>query len=203
MAIAAEKPKLARPREVLEASIVGWGADLDRANRPGAQKERFNPEGTGAHWHVPERQIPRYPREKSTEHRFLTPVFGTVCPPKGLSGLVRRYAYTFSEGRLSHWLLLVAGDRIDVLESRVMALLRGRPDNPIAEMGLRAEIDRHGLRSRFGKRRADLALLPVDVLLHVGSTIATAAVLYAAATGVKRLIGGRTRARPGLLRLVF
>jgi hypothetical protein len=34
-----------------------------------------------------------WPRERSIEHEFLTPVFGTSTPPRGLSGVVRRYAY--------------------------------------------------------------------------------------------------------------
>jgi hypothetical protein len=43
----------------------------------------------------PDRQAPRGFREKSTEHKFLTTVFGTAQPLKGLSGVIRRYAYTY------------------------------------------------------------------------------------------------------------
>ena len=47
----------------------------------------------------------------------MTPVFGTAQPLHGLSGAIRRLAYArFSEGRLAHWLLLVAGDRVDAWE---------------------------------------------------------------------------------------
>src|SRR4051812_17502844 len=94
-----EKPQLTPPREALERKITGWGADLDPANRPGVPRQRDVTGRTGAHWDFPERQVPRWPREKSTEHQMLTPVFGTACPPKGLSGLIRRYAYTKSEGQ--------------------------------------------------------------------------------------------------------
>jgi hypothetical protein len=32
------------------------------------------------------------------EHKFLTPVFGTSCPPRGVSGALRKLAYRkFSE----------------------------------------------------------------------------------------------------------
>jgi hypothetical protein len=46
-------------------------------------------------------------------------VFGTVQPPRGLSGLVRRAAYRVPEHRASRWMLLVVGDRIDALEHRL------------------------------------------------------------------------------------
>jgi hypothetical protein len=184
----AEKPKLAEDSNALRARIPGWGVDLDPKDRPAVPKENFNPAITGAHWHFPERQPEKWPRERSTEHKFLTPVFGTVCPPRGLSGLIRRYAYTFSEGRLAHWGLLVLGDRIDVLESRITGLLRGRPDNPITEMGLRAELRGHGLRSRLGRRRADLVHLPIDILLFAVPRIVAIA-------GAAKLIG-LLRAKP-------
>lgn len=86
----------------------------DRRSRRGSQ--------TSAHWKFPERQQPRGPREKSKEHKFLTPVFGIAQPLHGLSGAIRRYAYTFSEGRTAQWLLLIAGDRVDVLASRIVAV---------------------------------------------------------------------------------
>lgn len=163
MAYTAEKPPNARSSEELRRTVPGWGVDLDPKDRPAVPKEKFNPQGTGAHWDFPERQQERWPREKTTEHKFLTPVFGTACPPKGLSGVIRRHAYRrYSEGRLSHWLLLVLGDRVDVVESRITGLLRGRPDNPIAEAGLKSEITRHGLRSRRGQHRADLMHQPLD-----------------------------------------
>jgi len=63
--------------------------------------------------------------KRSPEHEVLTPVFGTACLPNGVSGLIRCYASTLSEGRLAQWLLLAGADRVDVLESRVSAALRG------------------------------------------------------------------------------
>jgi hypothetical protein len=194
MPYTAQKPKLVPSRDVLERIIPDWGVDLDPANRPAIPKEHFDPQATGAHWDFPERQVPHYAREKSTEQKSLTPVFGTACPPKGLSGVIRRVAYRFSEGRLSHWLLLVFADRVDVAESTVGAILRGRPDNPITEIGLGAEIKRHGLRSRRGQHRTDLAQLPVDVLYFAARGIALGAV-FAAVGGGLFLAGRRLRAR--------
>jgi len=114
--------------EDLRARIPGWGVDLDPADRPSYPKLRLQPDLTGAHWRFPERQPERSPRERSIEHRFLTPVFGTAQPAHGLSGRVRRLAYArWSEARNAHWLALIVADRIDVHESAVNALLHGRP----------------------------------------------------------------------------
>lgn len=201
MAYTAAKPRIAPSRSVLESTIVGWGVDLDPKNRPAVPKENFNPGGTGAHWDFPERQVPRYPRERSTEHKFLTPVFGTACPPKGLSGIIRRFAYELSEGRLAHWNLLVLADRIDVIESQLSALLRLRPDNYFREMGLGAEVKRHGLRSRVGQRRADMRHVPIDILLFTGSAIAKIALVAAVGYGVAKILPLPRRKR-GLRRLL-
>ena len=184
MAYTAEKPRLAPPSEELRRTIHGWGVDLDPKDRPAVPKERFDPAGTGAHWDFPERQPERWPRERSSEHKFLTPVFGTACPPKGLSGAIRRYAYRYSEGRLAHWLLLVLGDRVDVLESRVTGALRGHPDNPITEAGLQSELKRGGLRSRIGQHRADLMHQPLDLLVTAGPWLLVGAIAYMAGRSV-------------------
>ncbi len=200
MPYTAEKPNIAPTRQVLESTIVGWGVDLDPKNRPGVPKENFNPGGTGAHWDFPERQIPRYARELSTEHKFLTPVFGTVCPPKGVSGIVRRLAYKLSEHRVAHWQLLVLADRIDVIESRISGLLRLRPDNLITEAGLPAEIKHHGIRARIGNRRADVKHVPVDVLMFTATTLATVAAVAAVGFGVSKLLRVPRKKR-GLARL--
>lgn len=178
MAYTAEKPPLARSSEELRRTIHGWGVDLDPKDRPAVPKERFDPAGTGAHWDFPERQPERRPRERTPEHKFLTPVFGTSCPPKGLSGVIRRYAYKYSEGRLAHWLLLVGADRVDVLESRLTGALRGRPDNPITESGLPSEWKRHGLRSRRGQHRADLMHQPLDLLITAAPWVAAGVIVY-------------------------
>jgi hypothetical protein len=151
MAYTPEKPKPAETSDELRARIPGWGVDLDPRDRPAVPQEKFDPEFSGAHWEFPERQPEKWPRERSIEHKFLTPVFGTSCPPRGLSGKIRRLAYArYSEGRAAHWLLLLGADRVDVLESRVLGLLTGHPDRMIAETGIAAE--RAGGR---GPNRAD------------------------------------------------
>lgn len=169
-------------REALRARISGWGADLDPADRPSVPKLRFDPEATGAHWEVPERQEEKWPRERSIEHAQLTPVFGTSCPPKGLSGVLRKYAYRcYSEGRAAHWLILLAADRVDAWESHLASFATLRPDNPITETGVLNEVRRHGLSSRIGAKRADLSHTWLDPIVVAGpwvlSVVAAAAVI--------------------------
>jgi len=118
MAYTPDKPKQAESSDELRARIPGWGADLNPRDRPSVPKEQFDPNFSGAHWEFPERQPELEPRERSNEHKFLTPVFGTTLPPRGLSGAIRRYAYKqYSEARAAHWLLLLGADRVDVVES--------------------------------------------------------------------------------------
>src|SRR5690554_4517860 len=98
MPYTASRPARRESNEELKARIPGWGADLDPADRPSVPRERFDPSLSGAHWTFPERQDENEPRERSIEHQQLTPVFGTSVPLRGLSGAIRRYAYTrFSE----------------------------------------------------------------------------------------------------------
>lgn len=181
----AEKPRLVPSSEVLRHTVPGWGADLDPADRPALPRERFDLDATGAHWSLPEQQEQRWRRERSLEHLRITPVFGTSCPPKGLSGAVRRYAYArYSEARAAHWLLLMLGDRIDVVESRVQAALTGRPDNPVTESGVLSEARAGGLRSRARRGRADRAHQWMDPIL-------LAAPSAAAGYGIYRLLKRR------------
>lgn len=181
MAYIADKPQQPPSAEELKARIPGWGADLDPKDRPAVPRERFDPGASGAHWDFPERQEEKWPRERSIEHKFLTPVFGTSCPPRGVSGAMRKYAYRkYSEGRAAHWLVLIAADRVDAWESHLRSFLTLHPDNPITETGVLSEFSRHGISSRFGKKRADLSHQWIDPVI-VGAPWALAAGGLAAA----------------------
>ncbi len=182
-----DKPKLAESSEQLRARIPGWGADLDPKDRPSVPRERFDAESRGAHWDFPERQPEKWPRERSIEHKFLTPVFGTSCPPKGVSGRMRKYAYDrFSEARAAHWLILVAADRVDAVESHLRSFMTLRPDNPITETGIRSELSHHGLSSRLGQKRTDLVQQPLDPVIVAGPWILGGFGAYKVVRGVRR-----------------
>lgn len=113
-------------------TINGWGADLDPANRPAVPRELPSNvtklRGDVKHWQKPPFRI-----HLSNEYPGITPVFGTSCPPHGLSGMVKDYAYQFGEGTNRHWFLLMMSNRLDVLERMIGDALRGRPDNYFAE----------------------------------------------------------------------
>jgi hypothetical protein len=194
MAYTADKPPLAETSDQLRARIPGWGVDLDPKDRPSVPRERFAPGSTGAHWDFPERQPETWPRERSIEHKFLTPVFGTSCPPKGLSGALRKVAYArYSEGRAAHWLLLLAADRVDAVESHLRSFATLQPDNPITETGVLSEFSRRGLSSRLGKGRADVKHQALDPLIVAGPWLLAGAVAYRTGrrlqAGIRRTAG--------------
>lgn len=152
----------------LRARIPGWGVDLDPNDRPSVPRLKFDLAVTGAHWDLPEQQPEKWPRERSIEHERLTPVFGTATPPRGLSGMVRRYAYRYSEARAAHWLLLLGADRINAIESHVASLVSLRPDNPITQTGIRSEFTHNGWKARVGTTRVDNSHTWMDPLLIAG-----------------------------------
>lgn len=165
----AENDRLNARTAEAKSRVPGWGADLDPKDRPAVPKERApRGGGSGAHWDRPEQQVPRIKVFVSTEHRGLTPVFGTSCPPKGLSGLIRSYAYTYSEGQKAHWVWLLFADRVDVVESAIGSLLRGQPDNPFKQMGLKSELKPGAFRSRFGENRNDVRRMRNEALIATG-----------------------------------
>jgi hypothetical protein len=192
MAYTPEKPPLAESSDELRARIPGWGVDLDPRDRPSVPRLQFDPNLSGAHWNFPERQPEKSPRERSIEHKFLTPVFGTSCPPKGISGVMRRFAYAkYSEGRAAHWLILIAADRVDALESNLASFLTLHPDNPVTETGVLSELSAHGLTSRLGAKRADVRHQPLDAIIVAAPWVAAGGVAYKAAKALAK----RRRAR--------
>jgi hypothetical protein len=179
-----------RPRretdEQLRARIPGWGVDLDPADRP--SYPRLDPrEGlTGARWDFPERQPEHRPRERSVEHAFVTPVFGTAQPLHGVSGALRRLSYgRYSEARAAHWLLLMLGDRVDATGAHLRSLLTLHPDDPVTETGIAAETTRHGVASRVGRGRTDVGHQALDPVLVAGPWLVAGGLTW---WGLRRLL---------------
>lgn len=127
------------PREHLQR-IPGWGSDLDHKNRPAIPMERTPPRFI----HVPEGQPVQQAQTVevfcSPERPGITPLFGTAQPPKWLSGAMRRLAYKLPENDLRHWLMLIAADRVNVVEGLVDDLRHGHLPNVLGEMGIRSEL---------------------------------------------------------------
>ncbi len=122
------------------AHIPGWGADLDHADRPAYPMERMPARLEGDHQHEPVRQEQDVEVLMSNERPAMTPLFGTTLPPSGLSGMLRRLAFRFSENDVRHWMTLLFADRVNVLEGLGSDLKKGRIPNVFAEMGGRAEL---------------------------------------------------------------
>lgn len=145
----------------LSRRIPGWGSDLDPARRPGVPRDHAPDIGPETLYPPIARQIPRATIHKSTEHGKLTPVFGSTCPPSGLSGRMRDFAYHYSEGRMLRWLTLMAADRVNMIEDILNDLAHGHVPNIPKEMGLKAEL-RHnpaGLAKKVAITGVAVALL--------------------------------------------
>lgn len=120
--------------------IIGWGIDADPKNNPtypmkhytGADHDRLN-------YDRAPQQMQNMEVLKSIERPEITRVFGSSIPPSGLSGILRRRAFKFSEGSSAHWLTLVLADRVNVVEGIIDDLAHGHVPNFFAERGWTAE----------------------------------------------------------------
>ncbi|MGV3704184.1 MAG: hypothetical protein ACO1NU_02300 [Arcticibacter sp.] len=119
---------------------AGWAIDADPKNDPTyPMKNRTNEEHKGYTWERPTQQFVDIEVLHSNERPNITSVFGTSTPPSGLSGVIRRQAFKYSENHYGHWLPLILADRINVVEGIVDDLKRGHIPNVFAERGWNAE----------------------------------------------------------------
>jgi hypothetical protein len=140
--------------------IKGWGIDADPKNDPTyPMKQRTNAEQTGYSWERPTQQPVDLEVLHSIERPNLTAVFGTSTPPSGLSGMIRRFAFRYSENQYSHWLPLLLADRVNVVEGVLDDLRHGHIPNIFAEKGYKAEWkhDKAGLLTKFAVAAALVA----------------------------------------------
>ena len=130
---------LTRPQAIDPATVKGWGVDADPRNDPTyPYRDRSADDGPGMTWERPPQQRPGVEVLRSIEHNRLPAVVGTSTPPSGLSGMIRRAAFRYSESDWTHWLMLLGADRINVVEGLLQDLGHGRIPNIPAEMGIRS-----------------------------------------------------------------
>jgi len=106
--------------------IIGYGVDEPLDRRPGVPME-IQPR--------PLREVPEPIPYQETKVRIfkrvglndLTPVFGTSQPPRGLSGVLRSFAYRIPEHKASHWGLLLLSDRVDIIEGLLLDSILRKP----------------------------------------------------------------------------
>ena len=99
---------------------------------------------------------------RSIERPKPSAVFGTSAPPSGLSGIIRRLAFRFSESEYGHWLPLLLADRINMVEGILDDLRHGRVPNLIEEMGLKSEWKYN--RAGFTKKIAVTAAITAGIV---------------------------------------
>ncbi len=120
--------------------INGWGIDADPENEPTYPMKHYTGDDhKRINWERPPLQEPTVEVLHSNERPGLSAVFGTVSPPAGLSGAIRRFAFRNSESSYAHWLPLILADRINMIEGVIDDLAHGHIPNIIAERGWTAE----------------------------------------------------------------
>ena len=97
-----------------------WGVDRDLERRPGVPSHRAPQLMANAQVDIVRMDPARSaPFKHGRSNREWPPVFGTVCQPKGLSGLVRKWANSYPDHKARHWMLKLLGDRVDSFEHRL------------------------------------------------------------------------------------
>jgi hypothetical protein len=147
------------------SQVKGWGIDADPENDPVyPMKIRNNGEHAGYSWERPPQQPITVEVLHSNERPNVSSVFGTSTPPAGLSGMIRRAAFNYSENSYGHWVPLMLADRVGMVEGVVTDLAYGHVPNIFGEMGLKAEWE-HNRKSLVTK-------------IVVGALIASVAIAY-------------------------
>jgi hypothetical protein len=120
--------------------IKGWGIDADPDNEPTYPMKKYTfDDHKRLDWERPPLQPTNIEILHSNERPNVTAVFGTSSPPSKLSGVIRRFAFKFSESEYGHWLPLLLADRINAMEGILEDLSRGYIPNIFAERGWNAE----------------------------------------------------------------
>jgi hypothetical protein len=119
--------------------IKDWAIDADPGNDPTYPLQQRDKAEHQTSWNRPVQQPRDHEILRTVERPGGTAVHGTSVPPSGLSGMVRRFAFQYGEGRLRHWLPLILADRINVVEGIFADLRRGRIPNIYTEKGIKAE----------------------------------------------------------------
>jgi hypothetical protein len=130
------------------AHIKGWGIDADQDNEPTYPMKKYTGDDhRRLNYERPSLQSVDIEVLQSNERPTMTAVFGTSTPPSGLSGMIRRFGFRFSEGSWFHWLPLILADRVNMVEGIVDDFKQGHIPNIIAERGWTAEwkYNRNGL----------------------------------------------------------
>ena len=119
--------------------IKGWGIDADPENEPTYPMKKWTGDDhKRSDYARPPLQEQTVEVLHSNERPGLSAVYGTSLPPSGLSGVIRRFAFRYSEGKWAHWLSLIFADRINVMEGYAEDMKEGHFPNVFKEQGWKA-----------------------------------------------------------------
>ena len=148
--------------------IPGWGVDADPENDPTyPMQHREGAQQRGYTWERPPQQAEDVEVLRSNERPNTSAVFGTAVPPSGLSGMIRRFAFRYSENEYRHWLPLLLADRVNVVEGILDDLAHGHVPNLFAEKGYAMEWKHN--RTGFITKMAAVAAVTAGVVVWLNS----------------------------------
>lgn len=149
--------------------IKGWGVDADPENDPTyPMRDRMNvAQDPDSHSHPASMQHDETEILKSNERPRISTVYGTTVPPGGLSGIIRRFAFRYSENEYRHWLPLIVADRVNVVEGILEDLSKGTIPNIFAEKGYAVEWKYN--RTAFVTKMATIAAVTAGVVIWLSS----------------------------------
>ncbi|TGE05631.1 hypothetical protein [Hymenobacter fodinae] len=145
--------------------LPGWGIDANPENDPTyPMRERLNVSQDPDSKHRPASLQPvDIEVLKTIERPNVSAVFGEAAPPTGLSGMIRRFAFKYSESHYGHWLPLLLADRVNVVEGVLEDLTHGKVPNIFAEKGYAVEWKHN--RTAFVTKMATIALVTTGAVL--------------------------------------
>lgn len=145
--------------------INGWGIDADPENEPTyPMKNWTGDDHKRSDYTRPQQQATSVEILHSNERPSVSAVFGTVSPPSGFSGVIRRLAFKYSEESLRHWFALVMADRVNVVEGIINDLKSGTIPNIFKEKGMGAAWQ-HNRKGVIKKVAVTAAVISVAVIL--------------------------------------
>lgn len=151
-------------KENAHSHIKGWGIDIDPDNEPTYPMKKYTGDDhKRIHYDKPPQQYYDTEILHSVERPGLPAVFGTSVPPSGLSGMIRRYAFKFSEGRFAHWLPLLLADRVNVVEGILDDFIHGKIPNLLGEHGFKADW-------KYNRKNAVIKLLIITAAFSTSAT---------------------------------
>lgn len=149
------------------AGINGWASDLEKS--PG-RPHQANEETILTDFHDPiaVKQQPKVEVLLTNERGSYPPVLSNLAPPKGLSGIIRRRAFKYSENTMRHWLMLMGADRIDMVEGWIEDIKEGKKPMILPRMEFRTLDHLRRISDQGMKNNQDRAIVAATALGVVG-----------------------------------